>query len=943
MRLSPSGAKFATQDQLKLFNSAAKINVISMNFITLISNCGNGLEDLLVGKKTKLIIFSLLTLGFLTMQLVVSTSNVTAYERPQSYFKVVLIVPNTKPERVKLTQVIATELWKIGIDAEIAIMGWDAFTKRYGPTDRPYAEGGWDISFFGWRTGFWGLEIYTSKALWKQPAHLSILDQLVEYIVTEPDLNKVHESILQVLDIAVWENHAFTGLYQEVQVRAWDAALQGWFGDFGDYASLYFENKKQTTLIDVSPYRFSGLNPAISGHDSNFFAAAFSELYQKSAEGIYYPLLAAADPIPLGSNELISKYVDLATIHPDSPFNGATDLTNWGDNPNVDPQFNATKAANDYSMFLVRLREGIPWHPGYGYTADMKLNVTADDLVWNLKYYLNLGQEGWKIPWGAEASQAIEKINETLVKFNFRGLKGNGFFPQWRDELAGMPILPRHILDPTFNATIYGGGMGVTPDGTEIPSYELHEYYRFNTGQGNQPLLGNGPYSFKRWDESHQLATFKKFADWGGYGNNSLWQDIRFLQNNIDRVGIQVMTDKFGAQLDLETDVVDMVPPEFVGGSDVPYLARQSNIQVHKQLTESIQIMNYNTQHHKLNNRYVRLAISHLVPRDRIVQHTLGGLGEVNEVVGVGLQDLHYPADQEWEAIGLQKSENVEDSDSGETLEFQGHIRYNLPKAWALMEKAGYDMAPFREAVRRKEAGERAEQAVEPLSLLLASGVAFTIVGAILVLSRHYWERHQLARGSKALRLSHQRKELMDAIALKQSPRISEKAQAQEIFRQVANDEVLSPDLTIYAMLNLCDMLLDEAKAYGEQVVFREAEKLSSRVSDIAREQESGSLRVEALLLHSKFALLRGDVTQADNLLEQAFVIAKGGQLPKLTEKVAQEQSSLQKEVVQWEKLVAEAASLRERLEYARLQDYIANAVRVIEESAHLDVEEVRS
>jgi hypothetical protein len=45
-------------------------------------------------------------------------------------------------------------------------------------------------------------------------------------------------------------------------------------------------------------------------------------------------------------------------------------------------------------------------------------------------------------------------------------------------------------------------------------------------------------------------------------------------------------------------------------------------------------------------------------------------------------------------------------------------------------------------------------------------------------------------------------------------------------------------------LLNLCDFLLDQAKAYGERAVFLEAVRLSLRIHRIAQEQKSDAMLV---------------------------------------------------------------------------------------------------
>ncbi|MFW9914528.1 MAG: ABC transporter substrate-binding protein [Candidatus Thorarchaeota archaeon] len=888
-------------------------------------------------KKRKLLIFWAINISILTGQLLATTTSGAAYERPVPYFKLELLAPTNLPSRVLTAQVIAREFWKIGIDVDLRLIGWNGYLQRI-------QDANWEVRLVGLYSVTLD-EYHSSKSVY---INSTTLDRLLDHIAAEPDFEKAHESVLRALNITVWGHHAGSALYQQAGALARDAALQGpiptgIYPSPNNYPRLFFEDDKQSELIRVVPSRFTDLNQAFQGtaYDKDFSSPVYSYLYEPDAEGIQQPILAAGNPIPLSSMDPISKYIDLTQVSADSRYYGTTPTSLWGPNPNIDAlQYNATVSAANCSMFLIRLREGMPWHPGYGYTESMKLNVTADDLLWTFSYYMDddIPQRyghSWERTWGTDYRRAIEKINETMVKVNFCGALGNGIEPRWRTWFSSSEDvipLPRHILDPTFDARLYGGGIGVTPDGTTILPYAEQECYRYNTGEGQHPLPGTGPYYLEQWDEIKQLATYRKFDSWGGYGDASLWTDARFQQNNIETIGIEVRTNKYAAILDLEVDKVDLVPFQFIEASDVAYLARQPSIRLDMEKIPATQGMLYFQWGPKLNNRYVRLAISHIVPRQRIVSYILGGLGKVNDVWLLELQDPHYPTPEEWKTIGLPKSENVEDPDTGKELKFQGHIRYSPDKAWALMEKAGYDMTPFRETLRREETGERADPSLEPLPLLVASGVTVAIVGAALVLSRYYWESSQLARDPAALKQNRQRKQVMAAIKLKQSSRMGKKAKAQDLFQQLAKDETLAPELTIYVLLNLCDLLIDEVKAYGERAVFLEAERLSLRIHRIAQEQQSDAMLVEALLMQSKFKLLEGNLNKVDKLLAQAATVAEEKQLRRYMEKVAMEQSAMKEEYRMWQTMIADAAPLRERLQYARLQDYIASAVRVIEQ-----------
>ncbi|MHA2501094.1 MAG: ABC transporter substrate-binding protein, partial [Candidatus Hodarchaeales archaeon] len=167
-----------------------------------------------------------------------------------------------------------------------------------------------------------------------------------------------------------------------------------------------------------------------------------------------------------------------------------------------------------------------------------------------------------------------------------------------------------------------------------------------------------------------------------------------------------IYPSKESAEIALENGDIDAIDSQFQIAPDLPYLETKPNIQILSHEGNSVQVIAFNTRYPKLSDHYVRLAISHLVPAQKIVDYLLQGWGVVNEVVGLHPQNPFMPSNEEWKTLGLNATENVRDPQTGELLEFQGHISYNLRKAWGLMEKAGYDMDPWREAVLTSERTE---------------------------------------------------------------------------------------------------------------------------------------------------------------------------------------------------------------------------------------------
>jgi hypothetical protein len=494
------------------------------------------------------------------------------------------------------------------------------------------------------------------------------------------------------------------GIYQPANVYAVDRRLRGFdafrWGQPNVHVQELSYKDDQNTFIYACAARFMDLNPALSDfyYDSLIYQPTQAGTYQRDARMILLPVLATSNPIKIGSNETVDSCIDLATISPDSPYAGATAETAWGPNPTVDTaQFSPYKTATDKSMVLINLRVDIPWQPGWGYSLGQR-NVTVEDFQWTLGYWLNSeldssGAQAFEDLYGNDPTQAIQKINATMFKLNLRGRLGNGHVSDWFEACALSP-LPRHVLDPAFNATPYEGEVGVTPDGTKIAAYFDHRGYAYNTGA--KPPLGAGPYSFESWNETTSCATLKKFDQWGGYGTNSLWNDSRYAENNIDTYTVAVYPSKESAMAALEDGEIDGIDGQFGLQLNINPWGYPSYGQFFTVEGGSIEYMGYNTRHPRLSNRYVRLAISHMVPAQKIIDFILGGLGSVNELLGIVLANPYKPNQEEFELMGLDISENVVDPQTGETLEFQGHIRYDLQKAWALMEKAGYNMDRFR-------------------------------------------------------------------------------------------------------------------------------------------------------------------------------------------------------------------------------------------------------
>ncbi|UCE13998.1 MAG: hypothetical protein JSV04_02180 [Candidatus Heimdallarchaeota archaeon] len=169
------------------------------------------------------------------------------------------------------------------------------------------------------------------------------------------------------------------------------------------------------------------------------------------------------------------------------------------------------------------------------------------------------------------------------------------------------------------------------------------------------------------------------------------------------------------------------------------------------------------------------------------------------------------------------------------------------------------------------------------------------------------------------------------AMILKTSSRITQKFKAQELLQNVINEEITEHKLTVYAMFNLCELLIDELKLYGETEVLQKVKVLLTQIYDIALHQQSSQLIVQSLLLQAKFALADGDAQLADELLKQAKLKSEESGLQQFRIQITQEQEILHNEIEKWTRLINQNTPLKVRIEQARLSEYVTKAISLLD------------
>ncbi|MHA2393024.1 MAG: tetratricopeptide repeat protein, partial [Promethearchaeota archaeon] len=161
------------------------------------------------------------------------------------------------------------------------------------------------------------------------------------------------------------------------------------------------------------------------------------------------------------------------------------------------------------------------------------------------------------------------------------------------------------------------------------------------------------------------------------------------------------------------------------------------------------------------------------------------------------------------------------------------------------------------------------------------------------------------------------------ALMLKMSTRMRDKVKAEEMLKQINDDDFVFPEFHIISIVSLCDLLLEELFMYNDPEIINEIKPLIVQLLKIAEEQHSYSYLSEVKLLQAKLALIQMDLEEAKLLLTEAQQIAEERGLNLLAQKISSEHDILLEKVSEWEKLKKKNAPMAERIELASFDGVI--------------------
>ena len=206
--------------------------------------------------------------------------------------------------------------------------------------------------------------------------------------------------------------------------------------------------------------------------------------------------------------------------------------------------------------------------------------------------------------------------------------------------------------------------------------------------------------------------------------------------------------------------------------------------------------------------------------------------------------------------------------------------------------------------------------------------ISVTIDMASLDRARQYLQRLQQLNEQEDDIWINQFYRVAEALVLKTSSRARHRGKAEELLEQVAQEEVVSHELTIVALLNLCDLLLAELRTSNDPELLEEVIIHVSRLREIANQQGSHWVLAETYVLESKLALVELDVQRARWCLGKAQILAEKRGLQRLAMQISTEYDTLLDQLSQWEDLITRNVPLAERAELAHLEEQVVRMIR---------------
>ena len=166
------------------------------------------------------------------------------------------------------------------------------------------------------------------------------------------------------------------------------------------------------------------------------------------------------------------------------------------------------------------------------------------------------------------------------------------------------------------------------------------------------------------------------------------------------------------------------------------------------------------------------------------------------------------------------------------------------------------------------------------------------------------------------------------AIVLMSSNRLMDKMGSGTILKSIIEEEIIDYEITVEAMTNLCEILINELELTGDEKILQEIQNLSDKLLDIAQSQYLYDLLAEIYFFKAEISLLNLDLHSTRLLLTLAQKTANKYGLKRLATKISNKHDDLLANIEEWEDKIKMNIPLQERLKNMRNEFLFSKMVR---------------
>ena len=541
--------------------------------------------------KSKALIFCLL--------LLLSTFSLPAIMFVQSQeplFQITLIVPGPNPSRKAWAEVVENSLDNAGIDADRIELDWGTVYDRVlepnaSTVGLVYDDGGYDALFVGYALGIDPnpFDMYDSALtppgqnyyLWNNPEN-DRLGRLIKETVDEPTRL---EYVKQWQQLTLNEQPSATILYTQEVVAYDPTALM----------PEPFQTLHYPVWPGVEKWK---LNPSTTQTEI---------------------VLAQTGPTAEFNPWLTTSYYDLTVWG--AVFDGLTEREDTVEKKMVPALATSWSVASDQQTWTVNLRQGVMWHDG--------VEFTADDVKFTYEKVMDeeLASPGGPILTDVIGStDNIKVLDKYTVEFDLP--KPYAYFVESILARTGYGMMiPKHVLE-----SVPVADWKAHPFNTAAGSYTVGSYTAYGP-------IGTGPYVYAAYDPSTFANILTK--------NEEYWNKATL--ENAGTFGIEIFYVQFIEESDpaisaLKAGDVDVLDSQYHLETKISSIEQPWGDNVHYD-AYGVQELGFNMKHPVFGTgvdtplghqdpsraaeaaRYVRQAMSHLIPRQDIIATITNGFG----------------------------------------------------------------------------------------------------------------------------------------------------------------------------------------------------------------------------------------------------------------------------------------------------------------------------